>query len=167
MKKINSKGFTLVELLAVIIVLAIVVGITIPAVLDTLNGSKNKSTGVAVEAAQKYLENQLTIYNTDTTMADAKFTAIYTGTSATISSDASKFKAMGFKSTNVDQVTLTKNEDNTICVTITEIPQTSEYYTTEYWTAKTSTSNTGTRKYAIPKTDDDAPKNKSSHCVAS
>ena len=36
MKKLNRKGFTLVELLAVIVILAIVVGITLVTVLPTL-----------------------------------------------------------------------------------------------------------------------------------
>ena len=36
MKRLNRKGFTLVELLAVIVILAIVVGITIVTVLKTI-----------------------------------------------------------------------------------------------------------------------------------
>ena len=165
MKKLNRKGFTLVELLAVIIVLAIVVGISIPAVTSTIATSKNKTCGVAVEAAQKWLETQVALYNTDSSTASDKFTTFYSSTSITSITAADKIKALGFKTTNVDKVNITKNSDDTVCVEIAEIPQSSEYYSTTYWSNRTSTSSSGTRNYAEPKTGESAPKNKSSHCA--
>ena len=42
-KDINKKGFTLVELLAVIVILAIIMIIAIPAILDSLDNAKRKS----------------------------------------------------------------------------------------------------------------------------
>lgn len=42
MKKLNKKGFTLVELLAVIVVLALILVITVPTVLSAMNNSKKK-----------------------------------------------------------------------------------------------------------------------------
>ena len=63
MKKTN-KGFTLVELLAVIVILAIIMIIAIPAVLETMQSAQKKSfteyaTKVSTEAQKVYLKDQL------------------------------------------------------------------------------------------------------------
>ena len=44
----NKKGFTLVELLAVIVILGIIALITVPNVLKTINNSKGKLKTVQV-----------------------------------------------------------------------------------------------------------------------
>ena len=58
MKRLNRKGFTLVELLAVIVILAIVVGITLVTILPTLENSRKKSFDVAVDAIRSYIQDQ-------------------------------------------------------------------------------------------------------------
>ena len=58
MKKLNRKGFTLVELLAVIVILAIVVGITLVTVLPTLKNSRQQAFEVTPQTAADYLEKQ-------------------------------------------------------------------------------------------------------------
>lgn len=70
MKKLNKKGFTLVELLAVIVVLAIIMVLTVPSVLSSMNSARQSSfllyAGKMIEAAQsKYQsESLLTTPNT-------------------------------------------------------------------------------------------------------
>ena len=59
MKNLNRKGFTLVELLAVIVILAIVVGIALVTVLPTLEKSRQKSFDVAVDAIRTYIQDQV------------------------------------------------------------------------------------------------------------
>jgi len=68
-KKIKNKkkGFTLVELLAVIIILAIVVGITIPAVLTTTNKAREKAFKTAAQTAANWFDRQ---YEVETTSLD-------------------------------------------------------------------------------------------------
>ncbi len=64
MKKLNEKGFTLVELLAVIVVLAIIMVLTVPSVLSSMNSARQSSfliyAGKMLEAAQgKYQSESL------------------------------------------------------------------------------------------------------------
>ncbi len=61
MKK-NKKGFTLVELLAVIVVLAIIMVIAIPSVMDSMNKARKNSFKIY---AQKVLNTASTQYQTD------------------------------------------------------------------------------------------------------
>ena len=57
MKKRNNKGFTLVELLAVIVILAIIMVIAIPSVLTTMKTAKMKSfKEYALKASNKAQE---------------------------------------------------------------------------------------------------------------
>lgn len=65
MKRLNRKGFTLVELLAVIIILAIVVGITIPAVMSTVSNAKVKAFQTASQTCADWLQRQYDIYSVD------------------------------------------------------------------------------------------------------
>ena len=56
--KLNRKGFTLVELLAVIVILAIVVGIALTTVLPTLKKSRQEAFNLTANTAADYLEKQ-------------------------------------------------------------------------------------------------------------
>jgi len=151
MKKLNRKGFTLVELLAVIIILAIVVGITIPAITNIINDSKNNALGVAVDAAEDYLADQYAYMNVDYNTASTNFKNVFTGPTPTGkvvtllfegTADATNLiyvapellKEMGFAKDNVDSVTVTISSAGVACVKVTKIPTTSEYYSTQYWT---------------------------------
>ena len=58
MKRLNRKGFTLVELLAVIVILAIVVGITLVTVLPTLKKSRQEAFELTAQTVAEYLEKQ-------------------------------------------------------------------------------------------------------------
>ena len=62
MKKLNNKGFTLVELLAVIVVLAIVMGLAVVAITGVLDNAR-KATFVA--DAKQFLEGARNIINAE------------------------------------------------------------------------------------------------------
>lgn len=62
MKRLNRKGFTLVELLAVIVILAIVVGITMVTVLPTLKKSRQEAFEISAQTVADYLEKQYQLY---------------------------------------------------------------------------------------------------------
>lgn len=54
----NNKGFTLVELLAVIVILAIIVGITLVTILPTISNSKLKSFRTTLGVIERWLTQQ-------------------------------------------------------------------------------------------------------------
>ena len=58
MKKLNNKGFTLVELLAVIAILIIIMTIAIPNISSAINRTKNKQD----KATQKLIETAGDLY---------------------------------------------------------------------------------------------------------
>ena len=68
MKRLNRKGFTLVELLAVIVILAIVVGITLVTVLPTIKQARQEAFDVTAQTAADYFNKQyeLSIVGQDT-----------------------------------------------------------------------------------------------------
>ena len=150
MKKLNRKGFTLVELLAVIIILAIVVGISIPAITNIINDSKNNSLGVAVDAAEKYLSDQYSFMQLDAANVQSdfstwigsqspsggKYSATLTG--GVSGADKGLIEAMGFNAEDVTTVAIEVYEEGGACVKVTQIPNTSQYFTTDYWTAATA-----------------------------
>lgn len=57
----NKNGFTLVELILVVVIIGIISAITIPSIMDAL--SESKTTGG--ETVEKLLETNLELYNTD------------------------------------------------------------------------------------------------------
>lgn len=65
--KNNKKGFTLVELLAVIVVLAVIMVIAVPSVLTQMNTAKQKSFQMW---AEKMLSNAMIVYESQSLIGD-------------------------------------------------------------------------------------------------
>ena len=118
MKRLDRKGFTLVELLAVIVILAIVVGITLVTVLPTLKNSREKAFQLTANTAADYYEKQYQLYLIGETSAL---------TSTTLSGNVS-YATAGLKSENYTAGTYSINTTTgRACVTLTRSTD-GEYY---------------------------------------
>jgi prepilin-type N-terminal cleavage/methylation domain-containing protein len=60
----NNKGFTLVEMLAVVVILGIVMGITTNGVINYINTSKVKSEKIFVDKLETYIESYVQLNGT-------------------------------------------------------------------------------------------------------
>lgn len=71
-KRLNNKGFTLVELLAVVVILALVMGIAASSMLNTMNSSRKSTLHSAAQTAASNLNNWIADDMLATTASEQK-----------------------------------------------------------------------------------------------
>ena len=131
MKKLNRKGFTLVELLAVIIILAIVVGITIPAVLTMVDSARAKAGEDGASVVADWVDKQYGLVSIGFGSADTIFTTVCGSTGGSCLSTAPKdldsddgdfntfVTTAGLKTADVESIRISINETSgRSCITI-------------------------------------------------
>lgn len=141
MRMLNRRGFTLVELLGVIVILSVVVGITIPVSTKVINDSKYKALIDSVDIAEKFVEDQWRIKKMDpATMTEAFKETIkdyrqddFVRLSANNEQGRILIDEMGIPTAGIKTVFFKIYEDNIPCVVIGELFFDSALYNNKYW----------------------------------
>lgn len=137
----NNKGFTLVELLGVVVILAIVLGVSGVTITGVITNSKYKTLDALVDTASDFVSDQWRIKKIDpNTMTDAfkdvmgsyrlgvdNFVQINNNTHKTLIDE------MGFSVEDVKKVNIKINSNGTSCVVVTELSLDSRLYNTKHW----------------------------------
>ncbi len=149
MLKIGKRGFTLVELLAVIVVLSITVGVSIPIASEVITNSKRESLTVIVDEAEDYLTDQWKVKKMGLEVDEAFSTVFDTAPTAvkTLSSNNDLVNSMGISADLVSEVKVFIESDGIACVVVTKIPLSSNLYNGKYWTKEDG--------YAVPNSNND------------
>lgn len=74
----NNKGFTLIEMLAVIVILGIVSGIAVNGVISYIDTSKEKSEKIFIENLEKYIDNYIDVEKNTLTPSNPTNTYTFT-----------------------------------------------------------------------------------------
>ena len=77
MKKLNRKGFTLVELLAIIVILAVILVVAIPPILDAMDNSKKKSLENSAKSVASGWSNNIAAALLDPSSVKAEEAPVY------------------------------------------------------------------------------------------
>ena len=103
----NRNGFTLVELLAVIVILAIILVIAVPKIMTTIDDATRASLESSVKMVAAQVENQYTVAQT--------LSKEFNTTGSCASADA---PWAGLNTTDYDTCTYVINTDGTATVTV-------------------------------------------------
>ena len=131
MKRLNKKGFTLVELLAVIVILAIVVGITLVTVLPTIKQARQEAFDVTAETAADYFSKQ---YELSIVGQDKDGLTFHTVATAFTDNE---YTLAGIKKANYSAATWYITSSGKACVELTA-STTGDYNNIDNTTAKSS-----------------------------
>lgn len=132
MGKLNRKGFTLVELLAVIVILAIVVGITLVTVLPTIKEARQEAFDVTAETAAEYFTKQYELNIVGQTTNITTFPS--TNATATSLNNENDYTQAGIKKGNYTSAKWYITSSGKACVVLVAAA-TGDYNNIEYTTA--------------------------------
>lgn len=106
MKKLNKKGFTLIEIIVVVVVLAVLMAVAVPSVLKYVNEADNA----------KYMAQGRSVMN----IAQTEVVKAYVGDNKIDATELGKIQGDAVTIYNEDGLTVTKVEIYTVLPTITE-----------------------------------------------
>ena len=90
MKKLNRKGFTLVELLAIIVILAVILVVAIPPILDAMDNSKRKSLENSAKSVASGWSSNIAAAQFDSSTLSDNQKAVYLNWAGTTDSNGYK-----------------------------------------------------------------------------
>lgn len=108
-KKLNKKGFSLVELIVVIAIMAILAAIIIPTVTNKINDANKGSADQAASGVANGIQSDITSINAGLTTNLTYLSVTGEGEDKTISVNSAYGAAAGFEQGNAT-VTITKND---------------------------------------------------------
>ena len=114
MKKLNRKGFTLVELLAIIVILAVILVVAIPPILDAMDNSKRKSLENSAKSVASGWSNNIAAAQLDSSTLSDNQKAVYLNWAGTTGSNG--YKCL----TTTDAAVLSMDVNNYVFGTGTE-----------------------------------------------
>lgn len=171
MKKLNRNGFTLVELLATVVILSLVTGVAVPVTTNIVATSKYKSLGSIVDEAETFISDQWRIHKIAPDTVNDAFDAAFDNFDTDVlkilyssenyaEEDCEKelnfddetqiekekllLSEMGMSIEDVSRVDVYVDTNGIGCVIVRAIPKTSKLYNSKYW------SDAGIDGYAIP-----------------
>ena len=145
MKKMNNKGFSLIELIIVIAIMAVLVAIIAPNLTKYLGKSKDQTDKSNLDEIKKQTKNAISDASTDDvnvvtndngTSKTAKFKILGNGTTVTVTADSSTdadtaFAAYLKKAYDDDLKTVSKKNTQLKSVTVTIVGCASDGFTVD------------------------------------